>query len=130
MGAAFAVATFSYDTAIDVSPSDAQRRSAEFATPTYAAALRTPLAQGGGARFNELAAHHGYTTVALAENHDDGRPPDTSTTAVRSWTETSTGHGTDGWTGPMGSAVLFVTLTRPAAVGPWRVASVQIPSAN
>jgi len=130
VGAAFAVATFAYDTAIDVSPSDAQRRSAEFAIPTYAAALRTPLAQGGGARFTELAAHHGYTTVALVVNHDDGRPPDTATSAVRSWTETSTGHGTDGWSGPMGSAVLFVTLTRPAAVGPWRVASVQIPSAN
>jgi len=76
VAAAFAAATFTYDTALDRSPYDAQVRSAVYATPAFAAVLKQPLQQGGGAEWNTLAAHHGYTTVALAVNHDDGRPPD------------------------------------------------------
>lgn len=40
VGEAFTVATFSYDANIDVSPADAQRRSMQFATPSYAAKLQ------------------------------------------------------------------------------------------
>ncbi len=76
VAAAFAGTTFTYDTAIDRSPFDAQVRSAVYATPAFAAVLKQPLQQGGGAQWNTLAAHHGYSTVALAVNHDDGRPPD------------------------------------------------------
>jgi hypothetical protein len=130
VGSAFAVTSFAYDTTIDVSPADAQRRSAEYATPAYAAQLRQPLANPSNQRFNDLTSHHGYTTVALAENHDDGRPPDTPGTAMRSWTATSTGHGDGGWTAPMGSALMFVTLTRASTANGWRVASIQIPEAN
>jgi hypothetical protein len=129
VGAAFATATFAFDAAIDVSPADAQRRSADFATPSFASELRQPLAQPGGERFTNLHAHHGYVTVALAENHDDGRPPDTVTTAARSWTVTSTGHSPDGWTAPMGDVLLFVSMTRSPS-GPWQIASLQIPQAN
>jgi len=76
VAAAFAATTFIYDTALDRSPFDAQVRSAVYATPGFAVVLKQPLQQGGGAQWNTLAAHHGYTTVALAVNHDDGRPPD------------------------------------------------------
>jgi hypothetical protein len=129
VGSAFAVTSFAYDTAIDVSPFDAQRRSAEYATPAYAAQLLQPLANPSNQRFNDLTTHHGYTTVALTENHDDGRPPDTPGTAMRSWTATSTGHGDGGWTAPMGDVLLFVSMARSPS-GPWQVASLQIPQAN
>lgn len=127
---AFAAATFSYDTAMDRSPSDAQARSAPFATPSYGAQLRQPLAQGGGARWNDLEAHRGYTTVSVAGNRDDGRAPDTPGTAVRSFTVATTGHSPDTWSAPMGSVLLFLSLVRASAASPWQVQSVQIPEAH
>lgn len=130
VGEAFSVATFSYDTVTDRSPADAERRSAQLATPAYAAQLREPGDQSGGALWNTLAAHHGYTTTALSANHDDGRPPDSATAAVRAWTITSTGHSADGWSAPMGSVLMFVSMTRGQPADPWRVAAVQIPAAS
>jgi hypothetical protein len=130
VGEAFSTATFTYDSLIDTSPADGQRRSADFATPAFATALRQPLMQGGGAVWNEMAAHRGYTTVALAQDHDDGRPPDTATSAVRGWTVTATGHAADGWSAPMSSVVMFVSMTRPTPAGGWQVCSLRIPAAN
>lgn len=127
---AFATTSFDYDTAIDVSPADAQRRSIPFTTPAYAAQLRAGGTQPGGAWWNTLAEHHGYTTAALVENHDGGRPPDTATTAVRSWTVTSTGRSPDGWSAPMGTALVFVAMTRPILAAPWQVSGLEIRSAT
>jgi len=129
VGEAFVTTSFSYDTAIDVSPADAQLRSIPFATPGYAAQLRAVGTLPGGDRWNTLAEHHGYTTTTLAENHDQGRPPDTAA-AVRSWTVTTTGHSPDNWTAPMGTALVFVTMNRTDQTAPWQVSGVQIPSAN
>jgi len=130
VGEAFVTTSFSYDTAIDVSPADAQRRSIPLANPAYAAQLRAAGTLPGGDRWNTLADHHGYTTTTLAENHDQGRPPDTGTTAVRSWTVTTAGHSPDNWTAPMGTALVFVTMIRTSSTDPWQVAGVQIPSAS
>jgi hypothetical protein len=130
VGEAFSTATFTYDSLIDTSPADGQRRSADFATPAFATALRQPLMQGGGALWNEMAAHRGYTTVALAPDHDDGRPPDTATSAIRGWTVTATGHAADGWSAPMSSVVLFVSMTRTTPASGWQVCSLRIPAAN
>ncbi len=130
VGEAFTVATFSYDANIDVSPADAQRRSMQFATPSYAAKPQGSGTQPGGARWSTLTDHHGYTTPTLAENHDGGRPPDTPTTAVRSWAVTITGHSADSWTAPMGTALVFVSMTRTSLSAPWQVSGVQIPSAT
>ncbi len=130
VGEAFTVATFSYDANIDVSPADAQRRSMQFATPSYAAKLQGSGTQPGGARWSTLADHHGYTTPSLAENHDGGHRPDTPTTAVRSWMVTITGRSADNWTAPMGTALVFVSLTRTSSTTPWQVSGVQIPSAT
>ncbi len=130
VGEAFSTATFTYDSLIDTSPADGQRRSADFATPAFATQLRQPLMQGGGALWNEMAAHRGYTTVALAQDHDDGRPPDTATSAVRGWTVTATGHAADGWSAPMSSVVMFVSMTRATPAGAWQVSSLRIPAAN
>jgi len=141
VGEAFTAATFSYDANIDVSPADAQRRSMQFATPSYAAKLQGSGTQPGGAQWSTLTDHLGYTTPTLTdhlgyttptltENHDGGRPPDTPTTAVRSWAVTITGHGADNWTAPMGTALVFVSLTRTSPTTPWQVSGVQIPSAT
>jgi len=130
VGEAFSTATFTYDSLIDTSPADGQRRSADFATPAFATQLRQPLVQGGGAVWNEMAAHRGYTTVALTPDHDDGRPPDTATSAVRGWTVTATGHAADGWSAPMNSVVMFVSMTRATPAGGWQVSSLRIPAAN
>jgi len=130
VGEAFSTATFTYDSLIDTSPADGQRRSADFATPAFATQLRQPLMQGGGAVWNEMAAHRGYTTVALAPDHDDGRPPDTATSAVRGWTVTATARAADGWSAPMSSVVLFVSMTRPTPASGWQVSSLRIPAAN
>jgi len=121
---AFAAATFTYDTALDRSPYDAQVRSAVYATPAFAAVLKQPLAQGGGAEWNTLAAHHGYTTVALTENHDDGRPPDQLGAAARAYTVATTGHGDAGWSTPLDSQTMYVFLTRTGTATPWQVTRV------
>jgi len=121
---AFAAATFTYDTALDRSPFDAQVRSAVYATPAFAAVLKQPLQQGGGAEWNTLAAHHGYTTVALTENHDDGRPPDQLGSAARAYTVATTGHGDAGWSTPLDSQTMYVFLTRTGTATPWQVSRV------
>jgi len=124
VAAAFAGTTFTYDTALDRSPYDAQVRSAVYATPPFAAVLKQPLQQGGGAEWNTLVAHHGYTTVALAVNHDDGRPPDQLGAAARAYTVTTTGHGDNAWSAPLDSQTMYVFLTRTGTTTPWQVARV------
>jgi len=124
VASAFAAATFTYDTALDRSPFDAQVRSAVYATPAFAAVLKQPLQQGGGAQWNTLAAHHGYTTVALTANHDDGRPPDQLGAAARAYTVATTGHGDNGWTAPLDSQTMYVFLTRTGTATPWQVSRV------
>jgi len=124
VASAFAAATFTYDTALDRSPDDAQVRSAVYATPAFAAVLKQPLQQGGGAQWNTLTAHHGFTTVALTENHDDGRPPDQLGAAARGYTVATTGHGDDGWSTPLDSQTMYVFLTRTGTATPWQVSRV------
>ncbi len=124
VASAFAAATFTYDTALDRSPYDAQVRSAVYATPAFAGVLTQPLAQGGGAQWNTLAAHHGYTTVALTANHDDGRPPDQLGSAARAYTVATTGHGDNAWSVPLDSQTMYVFLTRTGTATPWQVSRV------
>jgi len=124
VASAFATATFTYDTALDRSPYDAQVRSAVYATPAFAAVLKQPLRQGGGAQWNTLAAHHGFTTVALTANHDDGRPPDQLGAAARAYTVATTGHGDNAWSAPLDSQTMYVFLTRTGTATPWQVSRV------
>ncbi len=71
VGEAFSTATFTYDSLIDTSPADGQRRSADFATPAFATQLRQPLMQGGGAVWNEMAAPRTLRRARCG----DGRSP-------------------------------------------------------
>jgi len=130
VAAAFADTTFTYDTAIDRSPFDAQVRSAVYATAQFATQLRRPLVQGGGAEWTALAAHHGYTTVALTPNVDDGRPPDQLRAAARSFTPAVTGHGDGGWVQLWDSQTMYVFLTRTGAQALWQVDRVSFGSAQ
>jgi len=125
---AFATVTFTFDTALDRSPFDAQARSATYATPTFAATLTRPLVQGGGAEWNTLAAHHGFTTVGLAANNDDGRPPDQLRAAARGYTVTVTGHGDAGWTQTVDTEAMYLYLTRTGGTSPWQVDRVSFGS--
>lgn len=125
VAAAFTTATFTYDTAGDVSEFDAQLRSAVYATPAFAAELTVPLARTGSAVFTELAAHDGFTTVQLVANRDDGQPPDELRTGARSYDVTVTGQGgSDGWSAVLTEDTIYVFLTRGGASAPWQVASV------
>ncbi len=125
---AFATVTFTFDTALDRSPFDAQARSATYATPTFAATLTRPLVQGGGQEWNTLVAHHGFTTVALAANNDDGRPPDELRAAARGYTVTVTGHGDAGWTQTVDTEAMYLYLTRTGGTSPWQVDRVSFGS--
>lgn len=126
VAAVFAADTLTYDTALDRSPFDAQARSARWATPAYAQILRTPLPNTGNNGFTILAQHHGYTTVTVTANHDDGQPPDQLTTAARSFTLTATGHGDSGWTAPEQGNTMYVFLTRTGAEYPWQVDHITV----
>ena len=121
---AFLSTTFTYDTPGDVSEFDAQARSAAYATPAFAVVLTTPGAQTGSASFTTLAAHQGFTTVALAANVDDGQPPDQLRTAARSYSVTVTGQGAGGWTAQLTTTTVYVFLTRTGASAPWQVERV------
>jgi hypothetical protein len=123
---AFARASFLQDTRIDRSPSDAARRAARWARPSYAAELSSPGRAPGGAAWNAMAAHDGYTTVTATQNDDDGRPPDELRRAYRAWDLTLTPRGAAGWTGKKRHEVMYVTLTRRGGDAPWRVASEQL----
>lgn len=121
VAARFAATTFIVDTAIDRSRFDAQRRSARWATPAYATALTAPVPVTGDHEFTVLADHHGYTTVTVAANTDDGRPPDLLRSAARSFTVTPTAHGERGWTQAWPARTMYIFLTRAGASAPWQV---------
>ncbi len=125
---AFATVTFTFDTALDRSPFDAQARSATYATPTFAATLKRPLVQAGGQEWNTLAAHHGFTTVGLVANNDDGRPADQLRAAARGYTVTVTGHGDAGWSQTVDTEAMYLYLTRTGGTSPWQVDRVSFGS--
>ncbi|GAB2919988.1 hypothetical protein GCM10027047_16740 [Rhodococcus aerolatus] len=125
VAAAFTTATFTVDTAIDRSRFDAQARSAVWASPAYAAVLTTPPPSTGDAEVTDLAAHRGFTTVALSPNSDAGRPTDELRSAARSFTVAPTGHGEDGWTQAWATRTIYVFLTRDGGDAPWQVSSAQ-----
>ena len=125
--AAAAVTTdWTWDTDLDTSPADAQRRSAAWLTPEYAAQVQTQApVSAPGADWTQLAAHHGYTTVKLARAYDDPSP-DTPTSAWREYRVTVSEHGRDGWTGPSTVYVQFAHLVRSDASAVWRVSEMRV----
>lgn len=119
-------ADWTFDTTLDNSPADAQRRSAPWLTPAYAAQIsQAQQLADPGADWTAMAAHHGYTTVHLVQAHDDPTP-DTPTSAWREYTIAVTEHGRDAWAGPTSTYVQYAHLTRASASAPWRVDQMRV----
>ncbi|MCD0486101.1 hypothetical protein LO771_27895 [Streptacidiphilus sp. ASG 303] len=119
-------ADWTWDTALDISPADAQRRSAPWLIPGYAAlvAAARPVA-APGADWAALAAHRGWTSVRTRQAFDDP-VPDGERSAVRQFLVTVTAHGRDGWRGPASTRVQYALLTRTGPGAPWRVAEMRV----
>lgn len=125
----FAGALMTYDTALDVSPSDAGRRAAALASPSYAASLTSAPDLQPGYWWTTLQARHGWTSAATRLGGIGQAPADTATTAYRAVSVTATGRDQTGWSGDVqGPYLLLVTCTRAAADQPWTVASAPVSS--
>lgn len=120
-------AMYTSDTRIDTSPHDATVRATRYMIPAYAAELinATPHA-APGARWQDWADHHAYTTVTIVLAADAGRPPDTPTTGYRRYALSVTARGDSGYVDTEGTVTAFVTLTRTATDRLWQVAKVRI----
>ncbi|CAI9411581.1 hypothetical protein [Aestuariimicrobium sp. T2.26MG-19.2B] len=124
----FVATAWSYDTALDATPSDAGRRATSLATPDMAEALRTAGTRAQpGAWWTEMASHRGYTTTQLHEGGLGEGPSDSPTLAQRAITVTATPHGAGGWTGsPLPPVTLIVTCGRGSADQPWKVSAMRV----
>ncbi len=119
----YAAMTWAVDTVTDQGPIAAQYRAAQYATEDLAHQLQSGgPANGGGASWSTLAAHHGWTTAAV-EVTSTPDAPDTPTAKFRQVVVSITAHGAAGWTDPhlYPAQVMFVQLS-PASSG-WRVSA-------
>ncbi|MFG1626262.1 hypothetical protein [Kribbella sp. NPDC049227] len=99
VAATVAAITYRYDTAIDHSPSDAQRRAKPWLTAELARLLELGPAAAPGAEWSSWAQHHAYTTSTAADATEDGAPPDSATRADRTIAVTMHPIGRDHWRG-------------------------------
>lgn len=126
VAATVAAVTYRYDTAIDTSPSDAQRRTKPWLTPEFARLLELGPAAAPGAEWNTWTQHRAYTTSTAVNATEDGAPPDTTTRADRTIAVTMHPVGRDQWRGPAQQYALFIMLTRDSAKTAWKVSQVQV----
>jgi hypothetical protein len=110
------------DATLDTTPREAMLRAVVYLTPSAAGQIQQepPQAAPPGA----WRRHRAYGRARLREDHDSGGPADTTTEAYRQWTLTITPTGRDGWHGTAFTTTAFVSLTRPAAGQPWRIADL------
>jgi hypothetical protein len=116
-------AWYSYDTALDTSPSDTARRALPWLTPTLAAIVRqaAPVA-APGATWTRWTKAHAYATVHLTASSED-HPPDTALVAYRAYLVDLTLHPAQ----PPSSSdhlVAFAHLRRADLHSPWLVEEV------
>lgn len=110
------------DTTTDTSPRAGLVRSAELLTPdlqAQAGALGTDPVPG--AEWGTWRSHQATVTPAVTLQRHSGAPPDTATTAYRSYVVALTIRGRDGWTATK-TDVGFLTLTYGTAG--WAVAKL------
>ncbi|MER6733786.1 hypothetical protein [Streptomyces puniciscabiei] len=126
VGKAIAVTTWTFDTKIDNTPADAQRRTTGWLTADYAKTVSTaqPVA-APDASWTAMADHHGYTTVTVRQAHDTA-PKDTPTEAYRQFEVTVTPHGRDGWKGPAETWVEWIHLVRSGTGDPWKADNMRV----
>lgn len=123
---AIAVTTWTFDTSIDNSPADAQRRTAGLLTAGYARTITTarPVA-APDASWTAMADHHGYSTVTVRQAHDTA-PDDTLIEAYRQFEVAVTPHGRDGWKGPTETWVEWIHLVRSKTGDPWKADNMRV----
>jgi hypothetical protein len=121
-----AAVTYRYDTTIDNSPSDAQRRAEPWLAAALAAQLEGGPAAAPGAEWNTWVQHRAYTTSTAVDATEDGAPEDTATRADRTIAVTVQPVGRDRWRGVPQQYALFVTLTRTGVKSPWQVSQLQV----
>ncbi|MFH8337767.1 hypothetical protein [Streptomyces sp. AM6-12] len=123
---AIAVTTWTFDTRIDTTQVDAQRRTARWLTPGYARSIENaqPVA-APDASWTAMAEHHGYTTATARQAHDTA-PQDTPTEAYRQFEVTVTPHGRDGWKGPAETWVEWIHLVRTRTGEPWKADNMRV----
>ncbi|KJY44112.1 hypothetical protein VR41_00035 [Streptomyces sp. NRRL B-1568] len=123
---AIAVANRTYDTDLDASPADAQRRTVQWLSDTLAKNVTDArsLSQPDAA-WRTMAAHHGYTTVTAKRAYDD-QQPDSATEAFRQFEVTVTTLGRDDWKGPTDTWVQWIHLTRTSSEQPWKADTMRV----
>lgn len=115
-------AMFSMDTAIDLSPSDADRRAIPWLSEAFADGVRAGSPSGGGADWIALTEHQGYTVVdQVFDVSEDGAPTDSDQHVYRIYQVTYTPTGRDGWTGEPVTYYYYLTLIRADTTQPWRL---------
>ncbi|UQX02513.1 hypothetical protein [Streptomyces sp. RerS4] len=123
---AWLMTAYSYDTAYDTGPQDANLRALGYLTDKQAEVERSyrPGA-GSGAAWATWAEHKAWTTVEITADEDDQGPGDTPTSSFRTFLVDGKAHGRDGWTGtgPQLTAFVELTMTGP---GTWKVAGVMV----
>jgi len=123
---AVAAVTYRHDTAIDYSPTDAQRRARQWLAPALARQLTTGPVAAPGAEWNTWAKHLAYTTSTAVDATESGAPADTAAQADRTITVTVRAIGRDRWRGPIRRYAVYVTMARTGATGAWRVSQLQV----
>ncbi|TWE07367.1 hypothetical protein [Rudaeicoccus suwonensis] len=121
-----AIVSACWDTALDKTPMDAQRRAIPLLTPRLAAVLSAPLGGNGGGDstgWADLVARHGWMSVTATIADEDGGIPDTQTTAKHEVLVIAAGHA-KGWTGDQQTSLEIVTMTRATSAAPWQVLSM------
>ncbi|TCC33892.1 hypothetical protein E0H75_42300 [Kribbella capetownensis] len=126
VAAVVAAVTYRYDTAIDNSPSDAQRRAKPWLAPALAAQLDGGPAAPAGAEWATWVQHRAYTTSTAVDATEDGAPADTATRADRTIAVTMQPVGRDRWRGTPQRYALYITLTRASAKAPWQISQLQV----
>ncbi|GHG64122.1 hypothetical protein [Streptomyces griseocarneus] len=123
---AIAVTDWTFDTDLDSSPSDAQRRTMPWLADSLAkdVANAQPLAQPDAA-WRKMAEHHGYT-VATAKRAYDDQQMDLDTEAYRQFEVTVKTLGRDDWKGPTDTWVQWIHLTRTDKDQPWKADTMRV----
>ncbi|MFD4915586.1 hypothetical protein ACFWNR_20485 [Streptomyces virginiae] len=123
---AWLTTAYTYDTAYDSSPQDANLRALGYLTDGQAEVERSyrPGA-GSGAAWATWAEHKAWTTVEITADEDDQGPGGNPTASYRTFSVDGKAHGRDGWTGagPQLTAVVQLAMTGPGA---WKVAGVTV----
>ncbi|MCF2526721.1 hypothetical protein [Yinghuangia soli] len=114
------------DTTKDANAEAGTLRAAPFLSPALVQAAREGAAIRPSQAWLEMAGHQGRTVATAVPNDEAGKPPDTPTTALRTWAVTVSPVADSGWRGVPDTLTVYVTLGRSAVDQPWRVTGYEL----